>query len=55
MVPASSTDDIVFYREQPHLALTDLPQLGPAARELYQQVLTTEQFGPHSRLDIVIS
>jgi hypothetical protein len=52
MRAASSTDDIIFYREQPHLCLTDLPQLGPAAREIYQQVLATEQHSPHSRTDI---
>ncbi len=52
MRAAASTDDIIFYREQPHLCLTDIPQLGPAAREIYQQVLTTEQYSPHSRTDI---
>jgi serine/threonine protein kinase len=49
---AASTDDIIFYREQPHLCLTDLPQLGPTARETYEQVLATEPFTPHSRTDI---
>jgi hypothetical protein len=53
MLAAASTDDIVFYREQPHLSLTELPQLGPAARAIYEQVLTCEQYGPHSRIDIV--
>jgi hypothetical protein len=52
MRAAGSTDDIIFYREQPHLCLTDLPQLGPAAREVYQQVLATERYSPHSRTDI---
>jgi serine/threonine protein kinase len=53
MRAAASTDDIIiFYREQPHLGLTDLPQLGPTAREVYQQVLATEQYSPHSRIDI---
>jgi hypothetical protein len=52
MRAATSTDDIIFYREQPHLSLTDLPQMGPAAREIYQKVLTTEQYSPHSRIDI---
>jgi hypothetical protein len=49
---ASNTDDIIFYREQPHLCLTDLAQLGPTAREIYQQVRATEPHSPHSRLDI---
>jgi hypothetical protein len=52
MRAAASTDDIIFYREQPHLGLTDLPQLGPTAREIYRQVLATEQYSPHSRADI---
>jgi serine/threonine protein kinase len=52
MRAAASTDDIIFYREQPYLCLTDLPQLGPTAREIYQQVLATEQYSPHSRTDI---
>jgi hypothetical protein len=52
MRAVTSTDDIIFYREQPHLCLTDLPQMGQTARELYQQVLATEQYSPHSRTDI---
>jgi hypothetical protein len=52
MHAAASTDDIIFYRELPHVCLTDLPQLGPTAREIYQQVLATEPYSPHSRTDI---
>ncbi len=52
MTAAPSTDDIVFYREQPQLTLTELPQLGPAAREMYEQVLTSDPCSPHSRCDI---
>jgi hypothetical protein len=52
MRAAASTDDIIFYREQPCLCLTDLPQLGPIAREIYQDVLATEPYSPHSRTDI---
>jgi serine/threonine protein kinase len=52
MRATASTDDIIFYREQPHLWLTDLPHLGPTAREVYEQVLATEQYSPHSRSDI---
>jgi hypothetical protein len=48
----ASVDDIIFYREQSHLRLTDLPQLGPIAREIYQHVLATEPYSPHSRADI---
>jgi eukaryotic-like serine/threonine-protein kinase len=53
MVTAVSTDDIVFYREQSFASLDELPQLGAGAREQYTHILTTEQFGPHSRVDIV--
>jgi hypothetical protein len=52
MRAAASTDDILFYREQSHLSLPDLPQLGPTAHEIYQQVLATEQYSPHCRTDI---
>jgi hypothetical protein len=52
MLAAPSTDDIVFYREQPQVSLAGLPQLGPAAREAYEQALASEQLSPHSRLDV---
>jgi hypothetical protein len=42
----------VFYRELHGLALTDLPQLGPQARDAYQQALETDH-PPHSRKDVV--
>jgi hypothetical protein len=51
LIPAASADDIVFYREVPHLALTDLEQLGPAGRQAYRQMTTSENFTPHSRTD----
>jgi serine/threonine protein kinase len=53
LLAAPSTDDIVFYREQSQVSLDALPQLGPAADEVYQQFLTPDQLSPHSRLDIV--
>jgi hypothetical protein len=52
LVPASSTDDIVFYREVPRLALTTLPQMGQAAAAVYKQFLTGDPLTPHSRTDI---
>jgi serine/threonine protein kinase len=52
LLAAPSTDDIVFYREQPQVSLAELPQLGPAAREVYEQVLASEQPSPHSREDV---
>jgi hypothetical protein len=54
LAAAASTDDIVFYREQPQVSLESLPQLGPAAREAYQQLLAAGPHGtPHSRIDII--
>jgi hypothetical protein len=52
LLAVPSTDDVVFYRERPNVRLTDLPQLGPAAREVYQQVLDSDQLSPHSRGDV---
>jgi hypothetical protein len=51
---AASKDDIVFYREHPEVTLSELPQMSPAAKEVYRQVLTSEPFGPHSRSDITV-
>jgi serine/threonine protein kinase len=55
LLDAASTDDVVFYRENAHVLLTELPQLGLAAREVYLHVLATEPFGPHSRTDLLAS
>ena len=55
MAAAASTDDIVFYRERSHFNLTDLPQMGALARTMYEQILASESFGPHSRADIAAS
>jgi hypothetical protein len=52
LVPAASTDDIVFYREVPSLELASLPQMGPAAAEVYRRYLASDQLTPHSRTDI---
>jgi hypothetical protein len=52
MQTAASTDDIVFYCEQSIPDLDELSQLGPAAQEKYNRILSTALFGPHSRIDI---
>jgi hypothetical protein len=52
LVPASSKDDIVFYRELLRLSLTALPQMREAAQQAYAQFLTSDAFTPHSRTDI---
>jgi serine/threonine protein kinase len=45
-------DDLVFYREETRFRISDLKQLGPAPMEAYQQMLATEHFTPHTRIDI---
>ncbi|MBY0525773.1 MAG: protein kinase [Gemmataceae bacterium] len=47
-----SADDIVFYRELPHLALAELKVLGGAGQEAYRQMSSSEAFPPHARTDI---
>jgi serine/threonine protein kinase len=45
-------DHIVFYREVPHLRLSDLEQLGPVGYEAYRQIVSQKGLTPHSRMDI---
>jgi len=45
-------DDIVFYRELPGLAFSDLPQLGQEAVEAYKHLRQADTFTPHTRTDI---
>jgi hypothetical protein len=52
LVPAASTDDIIFYREVPDLPLRALPQMGQAATEVYTRFLACDQLTPHSRTDV---
>lgn len=52
LVRADSTDDIVFYREQPHLPLARLEQAGELGQAAFDQFLRVEGFMPHSRTDI---
>jgi hypothetical protein len=49
--PADSPDEVVFYRERAGLAVTDLPQFGPAAKATYDAVRDGE-FIPHTRGDV---
>jgi hypothetical protein len=53
LIPGASTNDIVFYREQPHVPASALPLLGPAGQEAYRQLLAADPHTPHSRTDIV--
>jgi hypothetical protein len=52
LLAASNPEEIVFYREETRLPLTDLEQLGPPGREAYEQMTGVENFTPHSRTDI---
>lgn len=52
-VVGAHEDDLVFYRERPHLALAELPQMGPEALEIYHQAMEGGRFTPHSRADIL--
>ena len=48
----AGTEDIVIHREQLYLSPSDLPQLGPVAREAFIQVGHQDQAVPHSRADV---
>jgi hypothetical protein len=47
-----SADDVLLYRETCNLCLQDLEHLGPAAHDAYVQMNRTDQFTPHSRIDV---
>jgi len=47
-----NSQDVVFYRELNHMALSDLEQLGPVGQDAYRQMTTTENFTPHTRIDV---
>lgn len=49
---ATSTEDIIVYREKANLALTDLEHMGAAGHDAYMQMTGAENFTPHSRGDI---
>ena len=50
-IPAPSSEDIVLLRGRPRVALTDLPHLGPAARDAYEAQSRSE-LPPHTRTDV---
>lgn len=52
VVPAPALDEIVLYREQTHLPLAELPQLGPQAQSAYQKMAGIDNFTPHCRTDV---
>jgi serine/threonine protein kinase len=52
VIMTDSTEDIIFYRERINLAVEELEQFGPVAREAYVQMATSDNFTPHSRIDV---
>ena len=50
--PAVSADDVAIYRELVNLPLTELEILGPQGQDAYRQMSNTENFTPHSRIDV---
>jgi hypothetical protein len=52
VVAVPGVSDVYFYREQPHLPLADLPQLGLQAEQIYRQ-MTSGNFTPHTRMDVI--
>lgn len=51
-IPVKSRHDIVIYREAGPLPLTDLPQLGSVARDIYEAALADPSLLPHTRSDV---
>lgn len=45
-------DEIAIYRENPEIDLRDLPQLGPIARECFEQIKLRDHTPPHTRNDV---
>jgi hypothetical protein len=48
----NAASDIVLYREVAGLPLAELEQLGPVGRDAYGQMTNTDNFTPHTRLDV---
>ncbi len=47
-----AVDTVLIYRELSYLRLGELEHLGQGARDAYQQMKATEQFTPHTRIDV---
>jgi hypothetical protein len=52
LVPVKGLDEIIFYRESPVAALSNLPHLGGLAFEAYQHAREASGCTPHARLDV---
>ena len=49
---ADNPDDIVVYREIPVFKVAELDQCGAAAQDAYRLMSATENFTPHTRIDM---
>ena len=52
LMAAPSPDDVVFYREDTQVPLSQLEQMGPEIQQIYRQMGSSEHFTPHTRTDI---
>jgi eukaryotic-like serine/threonine-protein kinase len=52
VLSATAEDDIFFYREASNLPLSELEQLGSVGQDAYRQMSATEDFTPHTRIDV---
>jgi hypothetical protein len=50
--PGTAGNEVLYYREEACLALSDLKLLGPIGREAYRQMNAVEHYTPHTRIDI---
>jgi hypothetical protein len=52
LLPVQDAQEIVFYRAQPGLNLTDLPQAGSQARDVFKHTTAAEGVSLHTRHDV---
>src|SRR6266550_4442499 len=52
LVLTGSEEELILFREWSGLRLAAVDPLGPAGQEAYQCLLATENYTPHSRLDV---
>ena len=52
IVNGSSSEEILFFREEPDVPLSQIKLLGGQAQEAYRQMLASELAPPHTRADI---
>jgi hypothetical protein len=52
VLSTDNPDDIVIYREIPIFSVSDLDQCGAIAQDAYRLMSATENFTPHTRIDV---